>query len=162
MLPTARLYSFTTANNLMNSTDTFVELRLQPTAKLGVQLDVRNLRLSSSDDLWYSGAGATQDKGRIFGYSGRASGDHHRLGTAVEFAVRARLTDFLVAHAFYGHIFGGNVVRTTFSDSREFDFFFLELSFTREWKGRSARPPNAASRASASITSHRAPLNGGA
>ena len=135
LLPTARLYSFTTANNLMNSTDTFVELRLQPAAKVGVQLDVHDLRLSSSDDLWYSGAGATQDNGRIFGYSGRASGGHHHLGTAVECTLRYRLTDFLAVHAFYGHIFGGNVVRTTFADSDQLDFFFLELTFTREWKG---------------------------
>jgi hypothetical protein len=160
MLPTARLYSLTTSNNLMNSTDTFIELRLQPTEKLGVQVDVRDLRLSSADDLWYSGAGATQDEGRIVGYSGRASGDHHRLGTAIELTVRARLTDFLAAHVFYGHIFGGNVVRTTFADRHELDFFFLEATFTREWKGRSTRPPNAV-RAPVSVPSHRGREKGG-
>lgn len=139
MLPTGRLYSYTTAYNLMNSTDTFLELRLQPTAKLGVQLDVRDLRLSSGDDLWYSGSGATQDKGRIFGYSGRGSGGHGHLGTAAELTLRYRVTDYLALHAFYGHIFGGNVVRASFRDGDGLDFFFLEMTITREWKGRAAK-----------------------
>jgi hypothetical protein len=136
MLPTGRLYSFTTAYNLMNITDTFLELRLQPTAKLGVQVDVRDLRLSSSDDLWYSGSGATQDHGRIFGYAGRTSGGHRHLGTAAQLTLRYRVWEFLAVHAFYGHIFGGNVVRASFADSDGLDFFFLEVTFTREWKGR--------------------------
>lgn len=68
MLPTARLYSLTTVNNLMNSTDLFAELRLAPAPGVGVRLGVHDLRLTSRDDLWYAGAGATQARGTIFGY----------------------------------------------------------------------------------------------
>jgi hypothetical protein len=161
MLPTARLYSYTTAYNLMNITDTFVELRLQPTAVLAVQAGVRDLRLSAANDLWYAGAGATQEEGRIAGFSSRASGGHHHLGTAVELTLRYRLTDYLALHAFYGHIFGGEVVRTTFADGRQLDFFFLELTLTREWKGRAAREPRAPADAAASPARPRVRVPGG-
>jgi hypothetical protein len=138
VLPTARSYSYTASYNLMNSTDYFLELRLQPTAKLSLLADVHLLRLSSRRDLWYSGGGATQDHGRIFGYAGRSSGGGRHLGTAVELAARYQLFDFLRVHAFYGHIFGGDVARASFRDGDDLDHFFLELTVTREWKGRAA------------------------
>lgn len=146
LLPTSRAYSFTTAYNLMNSTDTFLELRVQPIPSLSAQLDVHDLRLSSSDDLWYAGSGATQRKGRIFGYSGKPSGGRRRLGTAAQLSLAYRASDFLVVRAFYGHLFGGDVVRTSFRDGDALDFFFLELIFSLDWKGGAVSDPARARR----------------
>jgi hypothetical protein len=143
LLPTSRGYALTTAYNLMNSTDAFAELRLQPAPELSIQLDVHDLRLSSSEDRWYAGSGATQRKGTIFGYSGKSSGGDHHLGTAAQLSVGYRANEILAGRAFYGHLFGGDVVRANFADSDALDYFFLELTVALEWKGRptAARPP---------------------
>jgi hypothetical protein len=130
ILPTARRYSLTTANNLMNSTDSFVSLQVQPTSKLSMRADVHDLRLSEREDLWYAGSGATQASGKIFGYAGRSSGDDRHLGTAAELTVRYRPTSWLGLHAFYGHIWGGDVVDASFAKGDQLDFFFLELTFS--------------------------------
>lgn len=138
MLPTGRLYSLTTAYNLMNSTDSFVELRLAPHPQLGLRLDVHDLRLSSRRDLWYAGSGATQNDGTIFGFAGRRSGGGRHLGRVAELSASWRIASFLTVHGFAARLWGGDVVRASFADDDDLDFFYLELELRRSV--RSSRP----------------------
>ena len=81
--PPARKYSLSTTYNLMNLTELFGQALLRPRADVGVRLDVHRLRLTNAADLWYSGSGATQSSGTIFGFAGRRSNGSNGLGTMV-------------------------------------------------------------------------------
>ena len=59
MLPTARVYSFSTFYNLMNNEDIFFQLILRPLEGLVWRTDFHYIRVSEKNDLWYQGAGAT-------------------------------------------------------------------------------------------------------
>lgn len=128
ILPTVRKYSFTTTNNLMNNRDYHIQLLLSPVKKLSVRTDLHFLELDESADLWYGGAGATQASGNIQGFSGRPSGNHDYLGTSLEFTANYQLSDNINLHAFYGHVFGGKVIKNNFADDDDLDFLFLETT----------------------------------
>jgi len=128
ILPTVRKYAFTTAYNLMNNKDYFIQLLLSPHKKLKLRTDLHFLELNESADLWYSGAGATQAEGTIQGYDGRPSGGDDDLGTSLEFTAQYQLTNDINLHAFYGHVFGGEVISNNFTDDEDFDFFFMEVT----------------------------------
>ncbi len=106
-LPTPRIYARFPFFNLMNNQDAFVEFRLKPAAKLGIRTDVRYLRLSDRNDLWYLGGGAFQE--RTFGYVGRPSNHRSGLGTLFDLSVdydpasKTRLSFYL------GGVRGGGV-----------------------------------------------------
>ncbi len=137
VLPTARLYSLTAAYNLMNSTDAFVELRLFPLAGLTLRLDAHALRLTEGRDRWYAGAGATRQRGAIFGYGARATGGARELGRVVELSASWAPRPWVNLSGFYGRIFGREAVQASFARDDDLDFFYLEL--TLRWKA--AGPP---------------------
>ena len=99
ILPTPRIYARFPFYNLMNSEDVFAQLRLRPNPALSVRADVRHLRLSNKNDLWYSGGGAFQQ--RSFGYAGRPGGGSRSLGTlfdiSADYAFKPNLTLSLYA-----------------------------------------------------------------
>lgn len=115
MLPTVRKYALTTAYAPMNLRDGFVEVILKPSPRDTVRADVRRLDLAEAADRWYAGSGATQQRGRSFGYSGRASGGATRLGTVVEGAADRALTRRWSVNGFAGLIHGGAVVGSLFA-----------------------------------------------
>jgi hypothetical protein len=125
VLPTVRKYAFTTAYAPMNLEDAFVELIARPASRLTVRADVRRLWLAEAADLWYSGSGATQQSGSIFGYSGRRSGNTSDFGTAVECAADYSFGRHWSLNGFFGAIHGGPVVSTSFTGDW-LRFFYLE------------------------------------
>jgi hypothetical protein len=125
-LPTARIYAQFPFYNLMNSQDTFVQLLLRPHERVTVRTDWHWLRLSEKRDLWYSGGGATNDD--VFGYSGIAANDRRELAQLLDVGVNLTLLKQLTAYAYYGHAFGGGVVKQTFAGS-DADYGYLELTF---------------------------------
>jgi len=125
-IPTARLYAQLPFYNLMNGQDTFVQLILKPHARVTVRTDWHWLRLSEKKDLWYSGGGATNDD--VFGYAGIAANDRRELAQLVDVGVSVTLLKQLSGHAYYGHAFGGGVVKRTFAGS-DADYGYLELVF---------------------------------
>lgn len=129
MLPTVRKYAFTTAYNLMNNTDRFVQLLLKPTNKLSLRSDFHFVQLTESADHWWGGAGATQQSGTNTGYAGRLSGGDTDLVTTVELTVTYQINYNVGLHVFYGHLFGHDVVENNFADDNDMDFFFTELTF---------------------------------
>ncbi|MSQ47818.1 MAG: hypothetical protein EXR78_05415 [Deltaproteobacteria bacterium] len=65
ILPTARLYSYSTFYNLMNNDDAFIQLILRPFPGLMTRSEFHVIRLGEGKDLWYSGSGATLSDGML-------------------------------------------------------------------------------------------------
>jgi len=126
VLPTARLYAQFPFFNLMNSQDTFVQMILKPHARVTLRTDWHWLRLTEKKDLWYSGGGAPNDD--IFGYAGIAANGRRELAQLVDLGVNVALLDRLSAYAYYGHAFGGGVVKKSFSGS-DANYAYIELTF---------------------------------
>jgi len=124
ILPTARLYSFSTFYNLMNNQDFFLQLMLKPHEKVSCRTDFHNIRLHEENDLWYFGAGATR-RDRIFGYGGRPSLGNKSLLNLIEFTISYNLTKNLNLNAYYSHLFGNEVVQEIYRGD-DADFWYLE------------------------------------
>ena len=91
----------------MNNEDTFVQLRLRPHEKVFLRADLRYLRLSNGNDLWYLGGGAFQ-KG-TFGYIGRPSGGNRALGTLADVSLDYNVTAQTALTFYVGGVAGGRV-----------------------------------------------------
>lgn len=127
LLPTARIYSFSTFYNLMNNQDFFVQLILKPLPQLLSRTDFRFVRLTEGKDLWYQGSGATLRK-RIFGYVGRPGLGERDLMTLVETTLSYSITSWFGVNLYYMHSFGGGLVSRIF-DNHDADFGYVELLF---------------------------------
>ncbi|MBI3784697.1 MAG: alginate export family protein [Deltaproteobacteria bacterium] len=130
ILPTARIYSFSTFYNLMNTQDAFGSLLLRPITGLVSRTELHVLRLTESHDLWYQGSGATlSDRNRAegFGFPGRPANGQRELFTLVETSIGYDWNRFLNTNLYYGHAFGGAVVNKIYSGS-DADFGYLELT----------------------------------
>ena len=125
-IPTARIYAQFPFYNLMNSQDTFVQMILKLHERVTLRTDWHWLRLTAKKDLWYSGGGATNDD--VFGFSGIAANDRRELAQLVDVGVNLALLKRLSAYAYYGHAFGGGVVKKTFAGS-DADYGYVELTF---------------------------------
>ena len=127
MLPTVRRYSQTATYSQMNNTDLFAQALLRPTDPLTIRVDVHRIGLASSRDLWYSGSGATQSRGTLFGFSTRPSNGSTHLGTIVEGSADYAVSPHWSIGACWGVIRGGDVVRRSFA-GRTMTFGFIENS----------------------------------
>jgi TorA maturation chaperone TorD len=107
ILPTPRFYARFPFYNLMNNQDTFVEFRFRPVSKLAVRTDVRFLRLSNRQDLWYLGGGAFQEQ--TFGYIGRPANQSTSLGTLFDVSLDYDLTSLTRLTFYAGAVRGGAV-----------------------------------------------------
>ena len=127
ILPTSRIYAYSTFYNLMNNEDAFFQLILRPFAGLMWRTDFHNIRLTESRDLWYQGAGATIDDRAIgFGFPGRPAFGHRDLFQVAETSLSYDLTKWLTVSVYYVHVFGGRVVRAIY-DGDDADFGYIEL-----------------------------------
>jgi hypothetical protein len=126
VLPTARIYAQLPFYNLMNDQDTFVQALLRPHPKVTLRTDWHWLRLSEKHDLWYAGGGATNDD--VFGFSGIAANGRRELAQLLDVGVTLTVTSQLQAYAYYGHAFGGGVVKRTFAGSNA-NYGYVEMAF---------------------------------
>ena len=126
LLPTARIYAQLPFFNLMNTEDAFAELILRPHEKVTVRADYHRLTLTEGDDLWYSGGGATNDD--VFGFAGAPANGRRDLGHLVDLSVSWQAHPRLTMQGYYGHAFGGGVVRQTFAGQAA-DYGFVEAIF---------------------------------
>jgi Alginate export len=126
ILPTVRVYAQTPFFAQMNLHDLFAQIVLRPHPKVTVRSDWHWLQLDQPSDLWYAGAGATNNN--VFGYSGLPSGNRRDLAHLVDLSVNVALTDFLTIYGYYGHVFGQEVVKNTFLGENA-DYGYLEATF---------------------------------
>jgi hypothetical protein len=125
MLPTVRKFSLSATYSPMNLNDRFVEVSLLPHARVRAFVATRALSLADAADGWYSGSGATQQEGRIFGDSMRPSRGATGLGRVLEGSVDVRVTARWSVYGYVGRIWGGDVVQRTFAGDRLF-FGYVE------------------------------------
>ncbi|HEV7733805.1 MAG TPA: alginate export family protein [Candidatus Binatia bacterium] len=126
VLPTARTYAQFPFYNLMNDQDVFAELILRPHSRVTIRADYHWLEVTEGRDLWYAGGGATNDD--IFGFSGSPAAGHRELAQVADVSVTVQVIDRLTCGAYYGHAFGGDVVRATYPGVTG-DYGLVELTF---------------------------------
>lgn len=125
MLPTVRRYSQSTLYSTANLRDAFVQAVLRPRANVTARLDVHALALAEAADGWYAGSGATQESGRIFGYTLRRSGGATRLAEIVEGSVDWRLTPHWSVNVYAARASRGPVVAASFAEGAA-TFLYVE------------------------------------
>lgn len=128
VLPTPRIYARTPFYNAMNSTDLFVQFSIKPTAKLTVSSELHRLGLTESDDLWYAGGGAFED--RTFGFAGRPANGDDELADVLDFGVDYALDPKTSIAAYAGFARGGEVVENIFAGENA---RYVYLEFTRRF-----------------------------
>lgn len=129
VLPTPRLYARFPFYNMMNSEDAYAQVKLRPHARLSLRADVHHLRLSSANDLWYSGGGAFQEG--TFGYAGRAAGGRRGLGTLFDLSADLALTPTTTLTLYGSGVRGGAVqafVYPSGGSNPAARFFYAELT----------------------------------
>ena len=114
VLPTPRVYARFPFYNLMNNEDTFLQFRLKPHRMLSLRADLRYLRLSNKNDLWYLGGGAFQKN--TFGYIGRPSGGKDTLGTLGDLSVDFNVTPTTAMTFYVAGVSGGAVQRFVYPE----------------------------------------------
>ncbi|HXG18138.1 MAG TPA: alginate export family protein [Methylomirabilota bacterium] len=128
ILPTARLYSFSTFYNLMNNEDGFLQLLLRPFPGLMVRTELHFIRLTERKDLWYTGSGATlSDRNVGFGYPGRPAFGHRDLFRVLENSVTYDWNKYVSFTVYYGHVFGQDVVQAIYKED-DANFGYIEVT----------------------------------
>jgi hypothetical protein len=128
ILPTARLYSYSTFYNLMNNEDGFLQLLLRPMPGVVSRTDLHFVRVSEPHDLWYQGSGATlSDRAVGFGFPGRPALGRRDLFQVVETSLSYDISKWLTLTLYYSHIFGDSVVRALFAGDQA-DFGYMEVT----------------------------------
>jgi len=132
LLPTPRVYARFPFNNLMNLEDVFGEFRLKPHPRVALRADVRHLRLSSGEDLWYAGGGAFQEQ--TFGYLGRPASGRRGLGTLLDFSMDWEATSTTAVTFYIGGVRGGAVPSAIYPAGGSTPLArFLYLEFTQRF-----------------------------
>jgi hypothetical protein len=127
VLPTARIYANSPFYNLMNIGDAFAQLILVPIPSMRFRMDYHMLALSESADLWYAGSGA-QRQSSAFGYAGRRSSGAQSLADVIEAGLSHTVNRYFSWNVYYGHAFGGGVVRRFFRGQDDADYAFAEFT----------------------------------
>lgn len=125
VLPTVRRYSQSTLYTLANMRDVFAQVIVRPAPALTARLDIHTIALASAADGWYGGSGATQEEGRIFGYTLRPSGGQRRVTNVLEGSIEWRIHSRWTAAAYAAVATAGPVVRRSFQD-RPAAFVYFE------------------------------------
>ena len=73
------------------------------------------------------GAGATRESGKIFGYIGRPSFGNTDLARVLDLMVIFNLNKHLSFNAYYGHVWGGDVIENVYRSDDDADMFFVEM-----------------------------------
>ena len=110
----------------MNHEDTFVQFMFNLPPSLTVRTDVRSLRLSSKQDLWYLGGGAFQRD--TFGSVGRPSGGSKSLGTLLDVSADYALTPSTTMTVYLAGVHGRKVPGSIYPSGSNSHYFFFEFT----------------------------------
>lgn len=127
VLPTPRTYARLPFYNMMNSTDSFVQLIDKPGKKIEVRSDLHFLKLTAPTDLWYQGGGAYDNK--VFGYVGRPANGHSSFSSVYDISADFPMTRQLSLTAYYAHAFGKSVAGSIYTAHRDADYGYFELTY---------------------------------
>lgn len=127
VLPTPRPYARFPFFNMMNTQDGFGSLILRPHPKVTVSSEFHALRLSSVNDLWYSGGGAYQPW--TFGYTGRSTSGRRSLGNLYDTSVEYRATRKITLTAYLGYTQGLAAMELIYPKGKDGEFGYLEFLY---------------------------------
>ena len=130
LLPTVRKYALFPFFNQMNNEDVFVQAVLKPLPRLSLRADIHFLQLQETNDRWYMGAGATRERGTIFGYQGRPSFGDKELGTLADITMSYFFNQYFSGLIYFGHVFGEEVIKNNYPQGDDANFGYVELSLT--------------------------------
>jgi hypothetical protein len=112
---------------MMNTEDAFAALLLRPHAKVTISSEAHSLRLSSVNDLWYSGGGAYLPW--TFGYTGRAVSGQRPLANLYDTSVEFRVNRHTTLTAYLGYAQGKAVMHQIYPTGPNGQFGYLEALF---------------------------------
>jgi hypothetical protein len=127
MVTTPRLYARFPIYNLMNNTDTFVQVIDTPVKKLALRSDLHWVSLTSSNDLWYQGGGPFDSK--VFGYVGRPSYGHSGLVTVADISAGWKANKHLGLNFYYSHASGKGVIDAIYPQGHNAQWGYVELDY---------------------------------
>src|SRR5579872_1023494 len=127
VLPTPRPYARFPFFNMMNTEDRFGALLLRPHSKITVSSEFHSLRLSNSNDLWYSGGGVFQPW--TFGYTGRATAGRRSLGNLYDTSVEYRPTRHVTFTGYAGYTQGLASMEQIYPHGKDGKFGYVEAMF---------------------------------
>lgn len=110
---------------MANLRDVMVQAMLRPRPNLNLRIDGHVLALADRADGWYAGSGATQESGRIFGYTLRPSGGEQSLMRLIEGSFDWRLRPRWSVNGYAAAASNGPVARRSFAEGPAV-FFYLE------------------------------------
>jgi len=125
MLPTGRLYSFSTLYNLMNNEDLFLSMILKPLENITLRTEYHLVRLAEKNDRWYLGSGAMHTN-VADDFASRPSNSLNNLGQLLDVSVSWAVNSDITINGYYGHFFGDDVVERFFTDQRDVNYAYLE------------------------------------
>ncbi|HYA16067.1 MAG TPA: alginate export family protein [Bryobacteraceae bacterium] len=124
ILPTPRPYARFPFFNMMNTEDAFGSMILRPHAKMTISSEYHSLRLTSPNDLWYSGGGVFQPW--TFGYTGRATSGARSLGNLYDTSFEYRASRRMTFTAYLGYTQGLSVMKQIYPAGKDGQFGYLE------------------------------------
>lgn len=127
VLPTPRVYARFPFFNMMNSTDSFVQLIDKPAGKLDLRTDLHFLQLTSGSDFWYQGGGAFDNK--VFGYTGRPGNNHLSFTSLYDISADYDISSQFALGLYYAHAFGKSVVAAIYPVDRDANYGYFELDY---------------------------------
>jgi hypothetical protein len=127
VLPTPRIYARMPFYNLMNSTDTFIQVAEKPVGKLALRADLHWLQLTSRKDLWYAGGGAYDNK--VFGYQGRPANGNTSLASLADISADWQTTKNVALNLYYAHTWGKQVIEKIYPSNHDAQYGYAELVY---------------------------------
>lgn len=127
VLPTPRPYARFPFFNMMNNTDRFGALILRPHSKITVSSEFHSLRLTESNDFWYSGGGVFQPW--TFGYTGRSTSGRRSLGNLYDTNAEFRINRKATVTGYFGYTQGLASMEQIYPQGKDGSFGYLEVLY---------------------------------
>ena len=127
ILPTPRIYARFPFFTMMNMQDAFGTLILRPHPKVTIQSQFDSLRLSSVNDLWYSGGGVFQPW--TFGYTGRSTSGAGSLANVYDTGLEYRVNRHTTLTAYFGYAQGLAAMKSIYPADKDGRFGYFEALF---------------------------------
>ena len=128
IMPTNHLYyGYADQLAFANLIDLFVQLKLSPIPKLGVELVFHQFWLYTQRDSRYFGSGAFAK--RSLGYGKSASNGANNVGQEIDFVLNYQVNKHLGLMAGVAHLFGGKVMSSFPDSDANWAFFQVALSY---------------------------------
>ena len=127
IMPTPRPYARFPFFNMMNTEDGYGALILRPHPKVTISSEFHSLRLSSRNDLWYSGGGVYQPW--TFGYTGRSTSGKRSLGNLYDASAEYRISRKITVTEYLGFTQGLAAMEQIYTKGKDGEFGYVEFLY---------------------------------